>query len=404
MGGGAAPVIEDRLAQTLDRVTAAAPPEDGAFDRFLRHRARRSRRVAAMTAAGLSLALALAVVVLDPPWERDRATTTPALGPTGQGHWRRGPGKAAVPLQGFEIAVPAGWEVNTTRQGVELRPVSDALRRELTTPIQVDTIALDPADHPQSAELFQDHNEFGPGISGSLGEYDTRTTGSFGGGRWWLRTDGGAPGRRTTFWYTPWPYHCQGGGPCPDVLALRALRVSLLGAGDQVWAEAMELAPALLRTARPVTNAVPGQAHGPRPACADGVTARPSIDIGPYGGSSGTVRVVWTFHTSSALVACHFRHLLELSFLDGGQPVAVAGDRGRVLEGNLPEGMVLTAGVLGMEWRWTNWCGGDVQLRVRGAPVGGAVPASGEVLTPPARPPCVDPSKPTRLKIMEWGE
>jgi hypothetical protein len=328
-------MIEDRVAQTLDRVTATAPPEDGAFDRFLRHRARRSRRVAATTAACLSLALALAVVLVDPPWDRDQAAT-PALGPAEPEHWRRGPLAAAVPLQGFEIAVPAGWEVNTTRQGVELRPISDTLRRELPTPILVDTFALDPADHPQSAKLFQDHNDFAAGISGTLGEYHTRTTGSFGGGRWWLRTDGGAPGRRTTFWYTPWPYRCQGSELCPDVLALRTLRVSLVGAGDRMWAQAMELAPALLRTARPVTNAVPGQAYAPRPACADGVTAMPSTSIGSYGGSSGTVRIIWTFRTSSALIPCHFRRLLELSFLEGGQPVAVAGDRGRVLEGNCP--------------------------------------------------------------------
>ena len=392
-------MIEHRLAQTLDRAAAAAPPEDGAFDRFLRHRARRSRLVAAMTAACLSLALALAVVLLDPPWERDHAVTTPPVGPAEPGHWRRGPLTAAVPLQGFEVEIPAGWEVSTTRQGVELRPISDKLRRELPTPLQVDTFALDPADHPQGAKLFKDHNDFAAGISGTLGEYHTRTTGSFGGGRWWLRTDGGAPSRRTTFWYTPWPYRCQGGGPCPDVLALRTLRVSLLGAGDQVWAEAMELAPALLRTARPITNAVPGQAHAPRPACADGVTARPSIDIGPYGGSSGTVRIIWTFRTSSALVPCHFRRLLELSFLEAGQPVAVAGDRGRVLEGNLPEGMALAAGVLGMEWRWTNWCGGEVQIRF-----GGTVPPSGAAVVPSARPPCVDPSRPSRLKIVEWGE
>jgi hypothetical protein len=66
--------------------------------------------------------------------------------------------------------------------------------------------------------------------------------------------------------------------------------------------------------------------------------------------------------------------------------------------------MTLAAGILGMEWRWTNWCGGDVQVRFRGARVSGAVPASGDVLIPSATPPCVDPSKPSRLKIVEWGE
>jgi hypothetical protein len=82
----------------------------------------------------------------------------------------------------------------------------------------------------------------------------------------------------------------------------------------------------------------------------------------------------------------------------------MAGDARRVLEGDLPEGMALAPGVLGMEWRWTNWCGGDAQIRFGGANISGALPPAGDVLTPSARPPCSDPSKPSRLKIVEWGE
>jgi hypothetical protein len=374
-------------------VAAAAPPEDGAFDRFLRHRARRSRRTAAATALCLSLALVLAVVLLDRPWGRSDPATTPALRPAASAHWKRGPLAADAPLEGFRIAVPAGWGVNRTGHGFELRPGSEDLRRQLPTPIQVDTFALDPASHPRGAELFRDNNGFYGGIAGTLGEYDGRRNGSFGGGRWWVRTDGGAPGRRTTIWYTNWPYHCQGREPCPDVFALRTLRVSLVGAGDRVRAAAMAMVPDLLRTARPITNALAGQAPAARPACADGVTAWPAVDVFPSSGAPGTVRIVWTFRTSSALVPCHFRRQLELSFLDDGKPVSVAGDDKRVLDGDLPEGSVLAPGVVGVEWRWTNWCGGKVQIRFRG----------GRVLTPPAPPSCADPSRPTRLKIVEWG-
>lgn len=403
-------MIEDRLAATLDRVAAGGPNEAGAFDRFVRHRARRSRRIAAATALGLSLVLALAVVLLDPPWDGD-AVTTPALGPAETAHWRPGPLVAAAPLQGFEIDVPAGWEANRTRQGFELRPTSKDLRRQLPTPVQVDTFALDPRDHPQGAELFQDNNSFAGEISGTIGEYKTRTTGSFPDGRWWLRTDGGAPGRRTTFWYTPWPYRCQGGEPCPDVLALRTLRVVLLDAGDRVRAQAMELVPTLLRSARPITNAVAGRAYAPRPDCIDAVTARPSVTISkhggspsPHGGSPRTVQIVWRFSTSPYLIPCHFQRVLKLSFLDDGQPANLQGDDEQVLKGNLPEGSPLAPGVLGMEWRWTNWCGGNVQIRWRGGLVSDAVPPSGDLLTPSTRPACVDPSKPSRLKIVEWGE
>jgi hypothetical protein len=341
------------------------------------------------------------------PWDDD-AARTPALGQGPPATWRPGPLVAAAPLQGFEIDVPPGWEASRTQQGFALRPVSEDLRRQLPTPIQLDTYVLDPQDHPRGSELFQDHNYFGGDISGTIRRNDARTTGSFADGRLWLRTDGGAPGRRTTFWYTPWPYRCQGGEPCPDVLALRTLRVAVLGAGDRGWAEAMGLARALLQSARPITNAVAGRAHAPRPDCVDAVTARPSVTFSQLGGlpsrSPRTVQIVWSFSTSSYLLPCHFRRVLELSFLDDGRPADLDGDHGRVLEGNLPEGMALAPGFLGMEWRWTNWCGGEVQIRWRGGLVSSANPPPGDLLVPSTRPACVDPTKPSRLKIVEWGE
>jgi hypothetical protein len=395
-------MIEERLRDTLAQVVVAGPGEAGAYDRFLRRRARRSRRMAATGTLGLALLLVL-VAMLPDQRRGDDAAAPPALEQEEAAHWRPGPLVAAAPLQGFEIDVPPGWETKRTQHGFELRPGSEDLRRQLPTPIQVDTFALDPQDHPLGAELFRDNNGFAGDISGTIRRGDPPTTGEFANGRAWLRTDGGTPGRRTTFWYMAWPYRCQGGEPCPDVLALRTLRVVLLDAGDRVWAEAMELAPALLRSARPITNAVPGRAHAPRPDCVDGATDRPSVTFGQHHGSRA-VQIVWRFSTSSQLVPCHFRRLLELSFLDAGQPTVVAGDDGRVLAGNLPEGMALAPGVLGMEWRWTNWCGGDVRVRFRGALVSDANPPPGDLIAPSARPACVDPSRPSRLKIVEWGE
>jgi hypothetical protein len=398
-------MIEQRLRETFDQVTAHGPDEADAFDRFLRRRARRTRAVAATTAIGLALVLALVTMLPNRPWGGDEPATTPALGQGQPAHWMPGPLVAAAPLQGFEIDVPPGWEANRTQHGFELRPISEDLRRQLPTPLQVDTFALDPRDHPQGAKLFQDNNEFGGDISGRISrDGDPPTTGSFADGRWWLRTDGGTSGRRTSFWYMPWPYRCQGGEPCPDVLALRTLRVALLGAGDRVWAQAMELAPALLRSARPLTNAVEGRAHASRPDCVDAVTDRPSVTFSQLGASLRTVQIVWRFSTTSYLVPCHFRRVLELAFLDDGQPAVVAGDDGQVLEGDLPEGMALAPGFLGTEWRWTNWCGGDVRIRFRGGLVRDAIPPSADVLAPSTRPVCVDPSKPSRLKIVEWGE
>jgi hypothetical protein len=396
-------MIEERLRDTLDQVAAGGPTEAGAYDRFLRRRARRTRMMAAATTLGVALVLALAAMVAGQPWDGGNETT-PALGQAAPARWRPGPTVAAAPLQGFEVLVPPGWEVNRTQHGFELRPIAEDLRRQLPTPIQLDTFVLDPKDHPQGAELFQDNNEFGGDISGRIGQEEARTTGSFAGGRLWLRTDSGTPGHRTTVWYTPWPYRCQGGEPCPDVLALRMLRVAIVGAGDRVWARAMELAPELLRRARPTTNAVVGRAHAPRPDCVDGVTSRPSVTFHQYGGTSGTVQVVWRFSTSSQLVPCHFQRALGLSLLDGGRPAELEGDDRIILEGNLPEGMALAPGFLGVEWRWTNWCGGDVQVRFRGGQVGGADPSPGGLVAPSTRPACVDPSRPTRLEIVEWGE
>jgi hypothetical protein len=387
--------IEERLTQTLEEV-AAAPAEAGAYDRFLRRRARRARRVAAATALGLVVVLALVVMLPDRPRDDARG---PALGQIAADRWRPGPLAVAAPLQGFELQVPAGWEARRTPQGFELRPVADDLRRQLPVPLQVDTYVLDPLDHPEGAELFQDNNSFGDDISGTVRKGDRRTTGSFSNGRRWLRTDGGTFDQRTTFWYTPWPYRCQGGEPCPDVLALRTLRVGLVGAGDQVWAEAMELAPALLRSARRMGNAAAGQAHAPRPDCADVLTSPPSLSFSSLElqGPSRTVQIVWRFSTTSQLIPCYFRRELTLTFLDDGQPVHLEGDGGRVLEGTFPEGMALAPGQLGMEWRWTNWCGGNVQVRLEGA-------APGDPQTPSARPACTDPSKPSRLRAVEWGE
>ncbi len=131
----------------------------------------------------------------------------------------------------------------------------------------------------------------------------------------------------------------------------------------------MELAPALLRSARPITNAVAGRAHAPRPDCADVLTSPPSLSFFSLEGQgqTRTVRIVWRLSTTSQLIPCHLRQELALSFLDDGQPVHLQGAGGRVLEGTLPEGMALAPGQLGMEWRWTNWCGGNAEVRLHGA-------------------------------------
>ena len=109
-------MIEDRLKETLDRVAGGGPDEAGAFDRFLRHRrpprppAGRRHRTLPLPRARLGCGAA-----------RPSATATsrdarrPRSG--GTSAWMTAPLVAVAPLQGFEIHVPAGWEVNGPGRG-----------------------------------------------------------------------------------------------------------------------------------------------------------------------------------------------------------------------------------------------------------------------------------------------
>jgi hypothetical protein len=74
--------IEERLQQAYERTTPAAPGEDGAYDRFLRRRARSAGSVAAKT--GLLLVLALAVAAVVPGALTDRQQTLDGSRPVGR--------------------------------------------------------------------------------------------------------------------------------------------------------------------------------------------------------------------------------------------------------------------------------------------------------------------------------
>jgi len=96
--------LEQQLQDAYERAAERAPVPPGAYDRFLRRRARRGRVVAA--AAGLALVALLGAVVLvarQLPQERE------AVAPAG--------GVVRVPEQGFELPVPAGWKVQRQLMG-----------------------------------------------------------------------------------------------------------------------------------------------------------------------------------------------------------------------------------------------------------------------------------------------
>jgi hypothetical protein len=275
-------MIEDQLRETFGRVAAGRPEEAGAFDRFLRRRARRGRTAAG--AAGLALVLALGSVVAVA--DLVRSGRAPTAAPEGRGprllaagepvdrRFIPGPLVAAAPNQGFEVSVPAGWEARPTWKGFELRSASPSLRRRLARPVELDTTYLEAFYQPGGREQYQDGSQLpeaarprtpaGPGLA----------RGRFPGGRAWFRTEGRV-GASPTDWYVSWPYHCAGGRSCPEVLTLRALHVAYRAEREAV-AETAALAERLLSSARPTGNAVAGRAHAPRPACWTGGRWGPS--------------------------------------------------------------------------------------------------------------------------------
>jgi hypothetical protein len=91
--------LDSELRELLGRVDEAPwPGEAGAYDRFLRRRARRGRAVAA--GAALALVGILAGAVLVP---RLVSTAPPTATPTAE--------KVRVESGGFELTVPRGWRV-----------------------------------------------------------------------------------------------------------------------------------------------------------------------------------------------------------------------------------------------------------------------------------------------------
>jgi hypothetical protein len=180
---------------------------------------------------------------------------------------------------------------------------------------------------------------------------------------------------------------------------MRALRVAFQ-IDPAAVPQVMALAEGLLRSARPITNAVAGRPHAPRPDCLQGR----SVDARRLAHSSFPVaprplvdKFTWTFLGTASMVPCTIRGPLGVELVDGsgrrlqvqGNPLAVAP------VGDLPESRrwPREASSLELTLKWVNWCGqGPVRLRWIGEPGSGG--------TAPIRPPrCTDASKPSRLSV-----
>jgi hypothetical protein len=400
-------MIEDRLRDTLARVATGGPDEAGAFDRFQRRRTRRSRRAAGST--GLVLVMLLGLAVALPSWRGPARPPVPgttgavlvSAGEPVDRRWFPGPLVAVAPNQGFEADVPAGWEVRPIWKGFELRPASPELRRRLAGPVELTTTYLEAFYQPGGRERYQDGSQLPAAAMPRTPAGPELARGQFPGGRSWFRTDGRDGRWHTTNWFVSWPYHCAGGRDCPDVLSLRALRVSYR-VDDGSVAEAAALAQRLLGSARPRGNAVPGAAHASRPECVDGrsMTAERWLPTGGairYGYRPEAIVVEWTFRTTGSLVPCTVRGPVGVDLLDrSGRRLQVEGNGRHVwLVGDLPESRASMepAGTLKVTMVWRNWCGdGTVGLRFVGEPV---ERRAMRILAPA----CTDPSKPSVLTV-----
>jgi hypothetical protein len=391
-------MIEERLRETLGQVAAAEPGEAGAFDRFLRRKARRTRAAAGGTALVLVLLLASVAAVprlVDRLRSDDPDRRLFAFGQAGPASWQPGPLVAVAPNQGFEVDVPAGWEATPTWKGFALRPADPERQRLLAEPVQLDTAYLERFYNPDAKDLYRDNSEPPAGAPFKI-RPDPQWRGRFPDGRGWFRTDGVDGRWRTIHWYVSWSYRCQGGEPCPDLLAMRALRVAVT-VDAAAAPDVLGLAEHLLRSARPITNAVAGQAHAPRPDCLidrSVVASRRLASDKMPGATIHNVDLIWTFRTTRYLVPCVLRAELGMEILDRGRRADVRGNGSTVkLDAVLPEGGTgIEAGRFWVSVTWTNWCERKpVRFRWIDPLLGGA-----ELPDAPV-PGCHDTSEPSRL-------
>jgi hypothetical protein len=435
--------IERLLKEDYARTRAGDPARAGAYDRFLRRRARYARRVAAAASVALAVALALAVAV---PRVVDRGDVV-------------GPPKGQVlarPAFGYDLVVPPGWQVaGEGYRGLELHPVAPATsspaapttattntlppttaprvpgattRRPAGTAgaprpsstIAVASVIVDPGDYPglQPGEAAVRLPE-GPQGNGGPGAHrleGSRESGRRADGRAFVSTQSSPEFSGGETYYLAWPYYCAAGVRCPASLRYRALRVtggvwSRDGSGLQALRDAMRR---IVDTVRPVTNALPGGATADRPACQLSppidpsdpaslqrldrlrpVEASPSVGVSSMteGGPRGTSDFFMNF--SSDLAMCHLEKRFTVEFFKSGRRVPVQGDETVVtLAGDLPEGDGEFPS-LSKAWLWRNWCGhpnSSVTIRFRGLD-GLTLDAANAM-----RPPCVDRAKPSTLK------
>jgi hypothetical protein len=344
-------VIEQRLKETFDKVTAYAPDEADAFERFLRRRARRTRRVARATT--LAFVLLLGSVVAVPSLvlgsSCGRCPRSCGAGWSGRRSWTR-----------------ATWRRSTSQ------PAESGTRAAVSCPIPPCS-GLRRARSWRAGGLREATHGSGPTAAAEA-----------------CPPTGTCPG----------PTTAPAGGAARRSSPLRTLHLSYQVEQAEAASAAADLAERVLGSARPTGNAVAGRAHAPRPECLDGrsvETDRLVHGMGPErGGRPSAFGFFWEFRTTGQLIPCTVRGPVGIELLDGsGRRLEVQGNGcGISPVGSLPGAQTSTGrvGTIALTVVWRNWCG-DGQVRVRWI----AAPAAGPHFLP--GPSCIDPSQPSVLSV-----
>jgi hypothetical protein len=251
--------LEDQLRETFRRPEGHPwPDERGAFDRFLRRRARRGRVVAAGACLGLVVVLGAASLL---PRLLAGRELVPAI---------RTVRTVPVPSAGVEVPVPAGWTTRTSLVGTRV-PMGmvgrgDTLvqlipkRRGTGAMVLVGTAIMSPRQYPGGPPGA--HPD--PSVTAGPGAFELGDAGGpLGQGRrpdgrpyvWRTRLRAGEAGE----YAVAWPYHCVRTAACPPAAPWRVLVVRGESPDDPAVKErVLAVVRFVVDTARPITNALPG--------------------------------------------------------------------------------------------------------------------------------------------------
>jgi hypothetical protein len=307
--------LEEQLQEAYEQAAERAPVPPGAYDRFLRRRARHRRVVAAT--AGLALVAVLGAAVLvarQLPQDREPVASAGEV--------------VRVPEQGFELPVPAGWRVQRQLTGpgsqvvgVVLVPRSEELRGAAITVVADDdqpphyilNLQIG-ARRRADGRLYRERPAPNPGSGPQLGK--------------------GAVGQYVIAW-PAWPPSCRplpvpaGQPPACARAAWRVLLVSGAAApGDTASAcwrpgrspgceQVQQVMHRILASVRPVGDALPPPGGPPtRVLLGKGGSGRGAWEawieqnIGPIQGNNGSAGFMLRFPQATPRPAFHWE--LEL--------------------------------------------------------------------------------------------